>query len=102
MEECSRFDICSAPLCPLDEEIDKRYWYPGEQICKAQKHNKHRWIKKQRSIVKRQTKTWLGKATNYQVLFDASRPRKMSEETRLKMQAILKKAREVKNAAQTK
>lgn len=49
MNSCSKFESCSAPLCPLDPEIAKRVWYSEEDVCH---YNKHRWIKKQKSIQK--------------------------------------------------
>ena len=30
---CSRFDACSAPLCPLDPQILSREYLDGESIC---------------------------------------------------------------------
>ena len=89
-EQCQRFEKCDAPLCPLDEDIEKRVWYVGEEICRAQKHNKHRWIKKQRSIVRRQTKTWLDKAITYEMLYNASRPPKNREVTQAQLAALAK------------
>lgn len=79
---CNRFESCNAPLCPLDPDIDKRVWYSDEDICKSQEHNKHRWIKKQRSIVKKQTKSYLNRPVTYQQLYDASRPMELSNRER--------------------
>ena len=93
MIQCSKFDRCSAPLCPLDPEINKRFWLVDEEICNSTEHKKHRWIKKQRSIVRRQTKSWLDKANTYQELFDASRPRVISEEDREKLVVRMNKMR---------
>lgn len=33
MEECSRFETCNAPVCPLDEEAHLRMRYPEDDIC---------------------------------------------------------------------
>ena len=33
MEECSRYNRCSAPLCPLDAKLRLRKWYPDEPYC---------------------------------------------------------------------
>ena len=33
MERCPRFRRCSAPLCPLDIDMDKRVEYSGEPRC---------------------------------------------------------------------
>jgi hypothetical protein len=80
MINCNRFESCNAPLCPLDTELTSRVWYPDEDVCKCQKHNKHRWIKKQRSIVRRQTKSYLDRPITYQELYDSSRPRQLTGE----------------------
>jgi len=51
-EECSNFDICSAPLCPLDKDsLENGIWYPDEEICR--KRNAPMWVKAQRKIVKK-------------------------------------------------
>ncbi len=80
MEKCPRFEICDAPLCPLDPDMQSRVWYAEEDVCKSQKYNKHRWIRKQRSIQRRQTKTWFNRPVTHQQLYDASRPRQMTDE----------------------
>ena len=54
MTECPQFNTCSAPLCPLDKEIQDRLWYPDEPICKSQKYGKGvLFVKNQRKIAKR-------------------------------------------------
>lgn len=79
MTNCKRFNKCSAPLCPLDENLDERYWYSDESVCASQEHGDRRWIKKQKQIVERKTKRWLNKPVSHQQLFNVSRPRKLSE-----------------------
>ncbi len=32
-DDCPRFNICDANLCPYDERIKDRTWYPDEAIC---------------------------------------------------------------------
>ena len=49
-QECSRFDTCNAPLCPLDEK--HFIWYPDEEICGNRKFSGEPWIKAQRKIAK--------------------------------------------------
>lgn len=49
MISCSKYDICSAPLCPLDKN-EGRVWYPNEEICTKHRHN---WILTQRKLSKR-------------------------------------------------
>jgi len=49
--ECTQYDKCSAPLCPLDKQtLMYGIWYPDEEICR--KHH-HRWVKTQKKIAKR-------------------------------------------------
>lgn len=33
MEDCPRWDKCSAPICPLDPDWSKRVHRKGERIC---------------------------------------------------------------------
>jgi len=33
LEDCPKFDKCSAPLCPLDDGLHKRSHLQGERIC---------------------------------------------------------------------
>jgi len=47
-----KFESCSAPICPLDEQsLKKGIWYPGEEIC--HKRLGLQWIKIQRRIAKK-------------------------------------------------
>jgi len=96
MEKCNRFNECSAPLCPLDPDIKTRLWFHDEEICKSWEHNKHRWIKKQRSIVRRKTKSYLDKPVTYEQLFAASRPKRFSDEQRAKMAVSMKRISEAR------
>jgi hypothetical protein len=32
--DCKYFDGCSAPLCPKDEGVADRTWFPDEDICR--------------------------------------------------------------------
>lgn len=51
-EDCKKFNYCSAPLCPLDEEsLRDGLWYPDEEICTTQPYPN--WIKTQRKIARR-------------------------------------------------
>lgn len=53
-EECPRFNICSANLCPFDLGLSERIWYPEEAICTKQGMLKeYPWIKSQRKIARR-------------------------------------------------
>ena len=76
--DCSRFDICSACLCPLDPWLSLAVWFSDESICASHQHSKHRWIKKQRSIQHRKTASWLEKPITHKMLYDASRKKQMS------------------------
>ena len=81
-KDCPQFEKCDAMLCPLDPDIEKRVWFADEPVCSSHKHGRHRWIRKQRSIRKRKTKSWNGKPISYRELYDASRPRKLTDERR--------------------
>ena len=35
--ECSSFENCSAPMCPLDPLYSERYRFPEEEKCRAHK-----------------------------------------------------------------
>jgi hypothetical protein len=49
--DCKYFDGCSAPLCPKDEGIADRTWFPDEDICRLA--NTPDWVKRQRKISKK-------------------------------------------------
>jgi len=94
MSKCSSFNKCSAPLCPLDPEISRRIWYADEPVCISARFGKHRWIRKQRSIQRRGTKSWQNRPVTYDQLFKASRPREISEDRRKGLSDRLRKIRE--------
>ena len=91
MEQCRLYSECDAPLCPLDSNLNKRIWYADEAVCKSRIFGKHRWIKKQRSINKRQTKSWLDRPITYQDLYAASRKRNVSDKQLVELKARMKK-----------
>jgi hypothetical protein len=49
--DCSKFDSCSAPLCPLTGEIG--IWYPDEEVCSNHQFRSERAIRNQRKIAQR-------------------------------------------------
>jgi len=53
MEDCPRWDKCTAPLCPRDPNIRKQIWYPDEEICRSQQCGGLDWIRAQRKIKRR-------------------------------------------------
>jgi len=55
MYDCPKFNICSAPLCPLNKNSLKNgEWYPNDEIChKVSERKNKRWIKIQRRIQKK-------------------------------------------------
>lgn len=93
-QDCKSFERCGTPLCPLDPDLKDRVWYDDEPICQSNGLCKRRWIRKQRQIVRRKIKKYMGRPLTYQELFDASRPRKLSDVQRevLKRNAIKKKS----------
>jgi len=84
---CKSFERCDASLCPLDPDLSDRVWYADEDVCRGKGGFGLRWIKKQRSIQRNQTKSWLDKPITQQQLYNASRPRQMSDEAREKLVA---------------
>ena len=51
--DCPKFDDCSAPLCPLQQNtVDGGIWYPDEEICKRRNFQNLDWIRKQKAIIK--------------------------------------------------
>ena len=49
---CPSYDVCAAPLCPLDQQsLDNGIWYLEEDICRKQKQG--RWVQVQKRINKR-------------------------------------------------
>jgi hypothetical protein len=51
--DCKYFDGCSAPLCPKDEGMAGRTWFPDEDICRLA--DVPDWVKRQRKIAKKAT-----------------------------------------------
>ena len=51
MRECKYFDGCSAPLCPKDEGIADRTWFPDEDMCRLA--DVPEWVKRQRKVSKK-------------------------------------------------
>jgi hypothetical protein len=51
MKACKYFDGCSAPLCPRDEGIADRTWFPDEDMCRLA--DVPEWVKRQRKISKK-------------------------------------------------
>ena len=33
VDKCPKYPRCSAPLCPLDSDMDKRFYIKGDPIC---------------------------------------------------------------------
>jgi hypothetical protein len=91
MHECGSCETCSASICPLDPSKESRVWYIGEEVCKGRSGSGRRYIKKQRSYNKRKPKSYMGKPLSYQMLYDNSRPRVMTDEQRAELQERGKK-----------
>jgi hypothetical protein len=49
--ECKYFDGCSAPLCPRDEGVADRTWFPDEDICRLA--DVPDWVKRQRKVTRK-------------------------------------------------
>ena len=52
--DCHRYELCCAPICPLDEDRAEAMWYPIEDICSSHKISpKPIWILNQRKIARK-------------------------------------------------
>jgi hypothetical protein len=51
--DCRYFDGCSAPLCPKDEGVADRTWFPDEDICRLA--DVPEWVRRQRKISRKAT-----------------------------------------------
>lgn len=51
--ECKYYDKCDAPICPMDENKERMYWYPDEEICRNRNFSKELYIQNQKKIAKR-------------------------------------------------
>ena len=49
-ENCPRFQICSAPLCPL---LENGVWYSEEEVCKRRGLGQNPVVRNQKKIVKK-------------------------------------------------
>ncbi|MDR1929860.1 MAG: hypothetical protein LBQ44_04435 [Treponema sp.] len=49
--DCKYFDGCSAPLCPRDEGVADRTWFPDEDICRLA--DVPDWVKQQRKFARK-------------------------------------------------
>jgi hypothetical protein len=49
--DCKYFDGCSAPLCPKDEGMADRTWFPDEDICCLV--DVPDWVKRQRKVFRK-------------------------------------------------
>lgn len=52
INDCPSFEGCSAPLCPISEELNDCVWYADEAICNARKFTKLHWIRIQKRLKK--------------------------------------------------
>lgn len=49
--KCPRFEDCSAPICPMDEQsIKSSNWYPDEDICVVRSFSSLPWVARQRKL----------------------------------------------------
>jgi hypothetical protein len=46
--DCKYFDGCSAPLCPKDEGVADRTWFPDEDICRLA--DVPDWVKQKKKV----------------------------------------------------
>jgi len=47
---CSLYEMCIAPLCPMDRSSLNGIWYPDEEICHSRTQGNPPWLKAQRRL----------------------------------------------------
>ena len=52
IEDCPSFSGCSAPICPLADNVEYCVFYPDEPICTSTKFRQP-WVRIQRRIARR-------------------------------------------------
>lgn len=52
-EMCPKFETCSAPICPLDQDKKTYIWYPDEEICRRKDFANEQYIKTQKKLKKK-------------------------------------------------
>ena len=54
MIDCPSYELCSAPLCPLNEDsLREAVWYPDEDVCRKWHIGRQcRWVRVQRKIAR--------------------------------------------------
>ena len=55
-EKCSKWERCSANICPLDPDLVKRSWFVDEEICTSLKYRRHPAVLAQKWLLKRMRK----------------------------------------------
>jgi hypothetical protein len=83
--DCTQYESCSAQFCPLDTDLKSRVWFADEPVCTCRAYGKERWIRKQRSIQRRRTKSWFGRPVKWQELVNASKERKLTNAQRAEL-----------------
>ncbi len=58
--ECSIYNDCEAPLCPLSEELNDCVWYADEEVCNSRVSTKLHWVRIQKRIRKYKIKVDAG------------------------------------------
>ncbi len=58
--ECSIYNDCEAPLCPLSEELNDCVWYTDEEVCNSRVATKLHWVRIQKRIKKYKIKADAG------------------------------------------
>jgi len=48
--DCTLYETCNTPLCPLDGSSLNGIWYPDEEICRSRTQGNLPWMKAQRKL----------------------------------------------------
>lgn len=103
MSQCPKWSECSAPLCPLDPELDSgRHWWFGEdEVCQHRGMGKDLMVKAQRKMTRRPKASYQGQEYTPEELRERGRQKRfLTPEQKVEMANRLagyRKAAEARN-----
>lgn len=98
--ECRLLNGCNANLCPLDDDIMKRIWFIGEDVCNLPENRQLPMVRRQKWLNKHQPKGYMDSPLRSDWLTETARKkRELTEEEREVLRERIRVAREAKDAA---
>lgn len=86
MNKCSNFKTCSANICPLDQDVSKRRWMVGEDVCRNKDFEGKPWLRRQRKLNRTTPASLLHQALDLDYLITtAPKKRTLSPEHKVKL-----------------